>query len=155
MNLDDYTTVEKVNQLIQQDELHLADRYRDKVYKRAYLYSILREEGWHLAKIGRLFKRNHATVINALKVHDAFYDHDKIYMRHIKYYDQIFRPVVHVQKDSIFDDVMNCHNTTQLRMIKEKILANRYDNLTTLLLHVPIIFYFFMGGVEKMLVILS
>lgn len=121
--------IQQIKELIILDELNSKSRERDKIYKRSYLYAILREEGWHLAKIGKLFKRNHATVINALKVHDAFYDNDKIYMRHIKYYDQIFRPVVHVKKDSIFDDVMNCHNTTQLRMIKEKILANRYDSV--------------------------
>ena len=155
MSPDNYTVVEKVKELIQEDELHLADRYRDKVYKRAYLYSILREEGWHLSKIGRLFNRTHASIINALKVHDNYYGNDKIYMRHVKYYDQIFRPIVELQKDSIFDDVMNCHNTTQLRMIKEKILANGYDKLTTLLLYVSMFFYFFMGEGEKMLVILS
>jgi hypothetical protein len=99
------------------------------VYKRSYLYAILRDEGWHLSKTGRLFKRNHATIINALKVHDAFYGRDKIYMRHIKYYDQIFRPIVEVQKDTIFEDVMNCHNTTQLRMIKDKIMAGGYDKV--------------------------
>lgn len=76
-------------------------------------------------------------------------------MRHIKHYDLIFKPIVQIQKDSIFDDVMNCHNTTQLRLIKDKIMAGGYDNTTTLLLHVPIFFYFFMGRVEKMLVILS
>jgi hypothetical protein len=121
--------VEKIKELIIQDDLHLPDRYRDKVYKRAYLYSILREEGWHLAKIGRLFKRNHATIINALKVHDSFYGNDKVYMRHVKHYELIFRPIVELQKDSIFDDVINCHNTTQLIMIKDKILAGGYDKV--------------------------
>jgi hypothetical protein len=118
--------IQQVKELMIQDDLHLADRYRDKVYKRAYLYSILREEGWHLSKIGRLFNRTHASIINALKVHDSFYQKDKIYMRHIKHYDLIFKPIVELQKDSIFDDVMNCNNTTQLRMIKEKIMAGGY-----------------------------
>jgi len=118
--------IQQVKELMIQDELHLTDRYRDKVHKRAYLYSILREEGWHLSKIGRLFNRTHASIINALKVHDSFYQKDKIYMRHIKHYELIFKPIVELQKDSIFDDVMNCHNTTQLRMIKEKIMAGGY-----------------------------
>ncbi len=121
--------IQQVKELMIQDDLHLADRYRDKVYKRAYLYSILREEGWHLSKIGRLFNRTHASIINALKVHDSFYQKDKIYMRHIKHYELIFKPIVELQKDSIFDDVMNCHNTTQLRMIKEKIVAGGYESV--------------------------
>jgi hypothetical protein len=99
------------------------------IYKRSYLYAILREEGWHLSKIGRLFNRNHATVINALKVHDAFYGRDKIYMRNVKHYDLIFRPIIEVQKDTIYDDVMNCHNTTQLRIIKDKIMSGGYEKV--------------------------
>ena len=121
--------IQQVKQLIIQDDLATNCRYRDKVYKRAYLYSILRDEGWNLSEIGRLFNRDHATVINALKVHDAFYGNDKIYMRHIKHYELIFKPVVELEKDSIFEDVMNCHNTTQLRMIKEKIMAGGYDKV--------------------------
>jgi hypothetical protein len=121
--------IQQVKELIQIDNLDSKDRYRDLIYKRSYLYAILRDEGWHLSKTGRLFNRNHATIINALKVHDAFYGRDKIYMRHIKYYDQIFRPIVEVPKDTIFEDVMNCHNTTQLRIIKDKIMAGGYDKV--------------------------
>ena len=155
MSPDNCTVVEKVKELIIQDELNTPERYRDLIYKRCYLYAILRDEGWHLSKIGRLFNRNHATIINALKIHDNYYGKDKIYMRYIKQFEDIFRASVDVPKESIFDDIMNCHNTTQLRLIKEKIVKGWYDNTTTLLLHVPIFFYFFMGGVEKMLVILS
>ena len=121
--------IQQVKELIQRDNLDSKDRYRDMIYKRSYLYSILRDEGWHLSKIGRLFNRNHATIINALKVHDAFYGRDKIYMRNVKHYDLIFRPIIEVQKDTIYEDVMNCHNTTQLRMIKDKIMAGGYDKV--------------------------
>lgn len=155
MSPDNYTVVEKVKQLIIQDELNSKSRERDKIYKRSYLYAILREEGWNLSKIGKLFNRTHASIINALKVHDAYYGKDKIYMSYIKKFDEIFKPSVKMQKDSIFHDIMNCHNTTQLRIIKERITDGWYDNTTSLLLCVPIFFYFFLGGVEKMLVILS
>ena len=121
--------IQQVKELIQIDRLDSKDRYRDMIYKRSYLYAILRDEGWHLSKIGRLFNRNHATIINALKVHDAFYGRDKIYMRNVKHYDLIFRPIIEVQKDTIYDDVMNCHNTTQLRMIKDKIMSGGYDKV--------------------------
>lgn len=121
--------IDQIKQIIQEDELHLSDRFRDKVYKRAYLYSILREEGWHLARIARLFNRTHASIINALKVHDNFYNKDKLYMKHIQYYDKLFRPAVEIAKNTIYEDVMNCHNTTQLRIIKEKIMANGYEKV--------------------------
>lgn len=151
-------TIQQVKELIIQDELATNSRQRDRIYKRSYLYAILREEGWNLSEIGRLFNRDHATVINGLRTYDNYYGKDKIYDRYIKHYDSIFKPnfdEVMISKDAIFQDIMNCHNTTELRLIKEKIVSGWYDNTTSLLLYVPMIFLFFAGGVEKMLVILS
>jgi hypothetical protein len=122
--------IQQVKDLILQDGLSSKSRQRDKVYKRCYLYSILREQGYGLTETGQLFNRTHATVINALSVHDAYYHIDKVYMRHIKCYESLFHPSVEIPKDSIFDEVMNCHNTTQLRMIKEKIISGGYDRWT-------------------------
>lgn len=122
--------IQQIKDLILQDGLSSKSRQRDKVYKRCYLYSILREEGYSLTETGQLFNRSHATVINALSVHDAYYHNDKVYMRHIKCYESLFHPTVEIPKDSIFDEVMNCHNTTQLRMIKEKIINGGYDRWT-------------------------
>lgn len=122
--------IQQVKELIQRDRLNSKDRYRDMVYKRSYLYAILRDEGWHLSKIGRLFNRTHATVINALNIHDNFYGNDMIYDRTIKEYLVYFGKVsVDLEQDklSIYQDIMNCHNTTQLRLIKEKIVSGWYD----------------------------
>jgi hypothetical protein len=123
---------ERIKELIQRDSLDTKDRYRDLIYKRSYLYAILRDEGWNLSQIGRLFNRNHATVINGLKIHDQFFGKDKIYDRYVKHYDSIFKPSIEevmLSKDAIFHDIMNCHNTTQLRMIKDKIMAGGYDKV--------------------------
>jgi hypothetical protein len=149
---------ERIKELIQRDSLDTKDRYRDLIYKRSYLYAILRDEGWHLARIGRLFKRNHATVINALKIHDQFFGNDKLYDRTIRQYvNELGKFSIQIDEDkpTIFQDIINCHNTTALAIIKQKIKDGYYDKVTTLLLAVPTFFYFFVGGVEKMLVILS
>jgi len=149
---------QKIKELIQRDSLDSKDRYRDLIYKRSYLYALLREDGYHLARIGKLFNRNHATVINGLNIHDNYFGKDKIYDCTIREYVKEFGKVsiqLDVDKPSIYQDILNCHNTTALGMIKQKIRDGYYDNVTTLLLYVPIIFYFFLGGVEKMLVILS
>ena len=121
--------IDKIKEIIQEYDLASKSRDRDKVYHRAYFYSLLREEGWHLSKIGRLFNRNHATIINALKIHDNYYGKDKIYMRYIKQFEDIFRASVEVPKETIFQDIMNCHNTTQLRLIKDKIVKGWYDSV--------------------------
>ena len=113
MSPDNYTMEERIKELIQRDSLDTKDRYRDLIYKRSYLYAILRDEGWNLSQIGRLFNRNHATVINGLKIHDQFFGKDKIYDRYVKHYDSIFKPSIEevmLSKDAIFHDIMNCYN---------------------------------------------
>ena len=124
--------IQQVEELIIQDELQNKSRQRDRIYKRSYLYAILREEGWNLSQIGRLFNRNHATVINGLKSYDNYYGKDKIYDRYVKHYDSIFKPSIEevmVSKDAIFQDIMNCYNTTELRFIKERIVAGWYESV--------------------------
>jgi hypothetical protein len=123
-------SIEKIKELIERDSLDSKDRYRDLIYKRSYLYAILRDEGWHLARIGRLFKRNHATVINALKIHDQFFGNDKLYDRTIRQYvNELGKFSIQIDEDkpTIFQDIINCHNTTELRLIKERIQAGYYD----------------------------
>ena len=122
--------IDKIMELIQRDSLDTKDRYRDLIYKRSYLYAILRDEGWHLSKIGRLFNRNHATVINALKIHDQFFGKDKIYDRTIREYLNHFGKVsvqMEEDKDTIYQDILNCHNTTALGIIKQRIKDGYYD----------------------------
>lgn len=123
-------SIEKIKELIQRDNLNSKDRHRNLIYKRSYLYSILREEGWHLSKIGRLFNRNHATVINALNLHDNYFGKDKIYDRMIKEYLTIFGKEItdiDYDKPTIYQDIMDCHNTTALGIIKQRIKDGYYD----------------------------
>ena len=137
MSPDNYTMVEKIEQLIEQYDLASKSRERDKVYFRSYIYWLLREDGWIMSDIGDLFNRDHATVINGLKVHEAYYKKDKVYMRFVRKLDEIFNPSIDeimMAKDTIFHDIMNCHNTTELRLIKEKIVTGWYDNTTSPLL---------------------
>ena len=132
MSPDNYTVVEKIEQLIEQYDLASKSRERDKVYFRSYIYWLLREDGWIMSDIGNLFNRDHATVINGLKVHEAYYKKDKVYMRFVRKLDEIFNPSIDeimIAKDTIFHDIMNCHNTTELRLIKEKIVTGWYDSV--------------------------
>lgn len=124
--------LDKINKLIQEYDLASKSHKRDKVYLRSYLYSILREDGWIMTDIGKLFNRDHATVINGLKIYEAYYKKDKVYMRFVRKLEEIFNPTIDdimVGKDTIFHDIMNCHNTTELRLIKEKIVSGWYDKV--------------------------
>ena len=64
----------KVLDLIHKHELLKQDRKAMKIYQRAYLYHYLYSKGMTLQEIGRLFKRNHATVMNGLKVYRHMMD---------------------------------------------------------------------------------
>ena len=124
--------IDKINAIIEQYDLASKSRERDKVYFRSYIYWLLREDGWIMSDIGNLFNRDHATVINGLKVHEAYYKKDKVYMRFVRKLDEIFNPTIDeimIAKDTIFHDIMNCHNTTELRLIKEKIVSGWYDSV--------------------------
>ena len=71
--------IDKIKQLIKEHKLDTNSRARSKTYQRAYLYSLLKEEGLNLSQIGRMFNRDHASVIYALKIHKIFCKKDVIY----------------------------------------------------------------------------
>jgi spermidine synthase len=123
-------SIEKVKELIQMDNLDSKDRHRDLVYKRSYLYALLREDGWMTTKIGELFKRDHATVLNGLKNHYQYFGKDKIYDCTIREYVNVFCKVsiqLDDDRDTIYQDIMDCHNTTALGIIKQRIKDGYYD----------------------------
>jgi hypothetical protein len=121
--------IEKIKYMIDLYDLTTSCRDRDLIYKRAYVYSELQKIGMNLSEIGRLMDKHHATVINGLKVDNQFQNCDKIY-------DNIIAPIkdylypgeapIELPKYSIFEDVINCNNTTDLRIIKERIANDQY-----------------------------
>jgi hypothetical protein len=121
--------IEKIKYMIELYDLTTSCRDRDLIYKRAYVYSELQKIGMKLSEIGRLMDKHHATVINGLKVDNQFQNCDRIY-------DDIIAPIkdylypgeapIELPKYSIFEDVINCNNTTDLRIIKERIANDQY-----------------------------
>lgn len=63
--------LDQIKQWIKRDGLDGPSQRIDLVYKRDYLFSILREE-MTLQQIGRLFNRHHSVVIHGLKQHEKF-----------------------------------------------------------------------------------
>jgi len=69
-------------------------------------------------------------VINALNLHDNYFGKDKIYDRMIKEYLTIFGKQItdiDYDKPTIYQDIMDCHNTTALAIIKQRIKDGYYD----------------------------
>jgi hypothetical protein len=121
--------IEKIKYMIELHNLTTSCRDRDLVYKRAYIYSELRKLGMNLSDIGRLLEKHHATIINGLKVDNQFQNCDKIYddiIAPIKNYLYPGEAPIELPKYSIFEDVIKCNNTTDLRIIKERIANDQY-----------------------------
>ena len=65
----------EIKEYIQIQNLDTNNRKREIVYKRFYLFAYLRQTyGYSLQRIGRLFDRDHATVIHGLRSYDYFKD---------------------------------------------------------------------------------
>jgi len=116
-------------QYIEEHNLKTKHRYREYSYKRFYLYNLLRNEGFTLYEIARLFKRDHASIIHGIKTHnDLISVKDRIYMEIVEELMLIFEN--HKEEHSLIDDVINCFSLQQLKKIKFRIKNNLYKELT-------------------------
>lgn len=70
--------IEEIKKYIKAHKLDTPIRYREFNDIRGVLYSYLREKGFKFQEIGKLFNRDHATVINGIKRYNdlhTFKDH--------------------------------------------------------------------------------
>ncbi len=131
--------IERVMQVIERDGLITKSRYRTFLDRRSYLYAMLNKNGMSLVEIGRLFNKNHATIINGIKKHHAYTRFkDELYLHNVKEYREIFYEpkkinVDLIEKDEkkyngsqLITDILECKNTTELQDIKRKLLNEEY-----------------------------
>jgi hypothetical protein len=118
--------IEKIKYMIELHNLCDKSRQRELVYKRYYLFSELKKLGLNLSEIGRMLEKDHVTVMHGLKVDSQFQNYDKLYDDAIAPIKDYLYPPVQIPKYSIFEDVMKCNNTTDLRIIKERIENDQY-----------------------------
>jgi hypothetical protein len=73
-----------------------------------------------------MLDKDHVTVMHGLKVDKQFQNFDKIYDDAIAPIKEYLYPSGEIHKYSIFEDVIKCNNTTDLKIIKERIANNQY-----------------------------
>ncbi len=106
--------IERVMQVIEKDGLITKSRYRTFLDRRSYLYAMLNKNGMSLVEIGRLFNKNHATIINGIKKHHAYTRFkDELYLHNVKEYREIFYEPKKIHVDLIEKDEKK-YNGTQL-----------------------------------------
>jgi hypothetical protein len=121
--------IEKIKYMIELHNLTSGGRQRELVYKRDYIFSELFKLKFNLCEIGRMLDKHHATVLNGLKVDNQFQNFDKIYddaIAPIKDYLYPGDAPIELPKYSIFEDVIKCNNTTDLKIIKMRIENDQY-----------------------------
>jgi len=119
----------KVIDLIEKHQLIKKDRKAAKIYKRCYIYHYLYSKGMTLEDIGKTFNRNHATVMNGLKV----YRH-MIETNNKAFEFSVIKIAKELKGDNIFDDplVHDIHKALSLDDCQKakKILRMLFKNLT-------------------------
>jgi len=120
------TKIDKIKELIEKDGLVTKSRHRYLVDKRNYMFNALREEGFTFQKIGEIFERNHATIINGIKKHKQLTKHkDYDYIINTKLYKEELESD-YIEPRSIEDDVLRCQDLKELKLIQERILMGKY-----------------------------
>jgi len=118
--------IDKILEFIEKDGLTKNKRDRHLVDKRSFMYNALRNEGYTLQKIGEIFGKNHATILNGIKKHKLFTKHnDYNYDKNTKEYRE-YLEVGYIQPRSLQDDVLRCTNTTELKLIQERLIMGKY-----------------------------
>jgi len=121
--------IDKVIEIIDRDRLATKDRHRFLVHKRAFLFAVLRNNGFSLQNIGTLFNRNHSTVINGLNGYQYWTDtKDEIFYDDVSEYMDIFGyEKIDIKKDyNLFEDVKKCRHLKELETIKRRIANEMY-----------------------------
>ena len=75
--------IEQIKEYIKNEGLDLKSKKRSLAYRRAYLYKYIRTEiGFSYESIGKLFNRDHATVMHGEKLYNRFRT-DPVFIGHV------------------------------------------------------------------------
>ena len=119
------TRLEEIQAIIDKYELKQKSRYMHLIYRRYYLYKVLKRDGMTLSQIGRLFGKSHATVINGINKHDTYMKYkDSAYMLHTLELREKF--VLPQYYKPLKQRVLECVSLEKLEKLKEQIRCNYY-----------------------------
>lgn len=125
--------IEQIKEYIQAEDLNGKSREQFYVYRRHYLcWALYSTNQLTLTQIGRMFNRNHATVLNSIRKHEEL-KNDKLYRGLIKTCQELMaEPLTFTkQRRNIFDDIAKATNLEKLRRIRRWLNEGRYDHQNT------------------------
>ena len=117
--------IDDIIEYIKENDLKAKSRHRYVLYKRYYLYSILRKKGLSLSRIGKMFNQNHSTIIHGLINHDVWHKaKDPIYLLHTRELREMF--VARQYYTPLRIKILECNSMDELEKIKNQIKNNYY-----------------------------
>ena len=117
--------IEEIIEYINVNDLKVKSRYRHVLYKRYYIYNLLRNNGLSLSRIGRMFNQTHATVLHGIANHNVWYKaKDPIYLLHTRELREMF--VARQYYTPLRIKILECNSMDELEKIKNQIKNNYY-----------------------------
>ena len=117
--------IQNVVEVVNKYDLKRKCRKHEVLYPRYYIYSLLRNANYSLSAIGRIFDKDHASVLHGIRMHQNFSElNDKLY---IELTERVREEIV-VQPQSVDlkQEILKCNTIKQLNVIKYQILNNFY-----------------------------
>ena len=119
------TRLEEIQAIIDMHDLKQKSRYMHLIYRRYYLYKVLKRDGMTLSQIARLFEQTHATVINGMTKHNIYFKQkDPAYMLHTRDLREIF--ILPQYYMPLKQTILEIYTIEKLEILKEQIRCNYY-----------------------------
>lgn len=122
--------IERIEEIIQEQNLREKTRYRYLVHRRWFLFGILRKHGIIYKRIGEMFNLNHSTIIYGMSMAE-FYERqkDELYLLDTLELQKEFagKEIVFHQRNLI-EDIHNCKSMNELSVIQCRLKNNQYKN---------------------------
>lgn len=113
--------LDKVKQIIKEQDLNTRSRRRDLVYKRMYLYNEIKnhEDFYSFEYIGDLFNRDHATVLHGLRTRSNLIEmKDPLYHIISEEMDSYMGVQTKYKRLSLRTRILNCSNIVDFRTVQ-------------------------------------
>lgn len=121
----DNNVLDKIQEIIEKYNLKTKCRKQEYIYKRYFIFYYLRKIGYSYSKIGRIFEKDHATILHGVKMHKLYNKlRDKVYMENIVDVKNELGDVKYIP--NLRKDVMRCDTVEKLEKIKRRIQENYY-----------------------------
>lgn len=126
--------IQRIEQIIEEQNLKEKSRYRYLVHRRWYLFRILRKHGIIYKRIGEMFNLNHSTILCGMAMAE-FYEknQDELYLLDTLELQKEFsgKEIIFEQRNLI-DDILNCKAMNELLVVQSRLKNNQYLNYKNL-----------------------